>query len=131
MSKAILDALKTRLHATAALTTRFGSRMYLDVAPANSPFPLMVYRAPSARTTPMYGAVVRFDMEFEFEMFFDGTGSQNIHTAASELATALSTALTVTGFDRAVFIRTEAGVPSRLDDSWSMTERYRAVAHDT
>ena len=130
MSKAILDALKTRLYATTALTTTFGSRIYLDVAPANASLPLMVYRAATDMLVPHFGGVTRHDLEFEFQLFFDNTGSQTIHTAASQLATALSTPITVTGFDRATFVRTEAGIPSRTDDSWSMTERYRATAFD-
>lgn len=131
MSQAILDALKTRLYATTALATTFGSRMYLDVAPANAALPLLVYRAPTMRTIPHFGGVVRREMSFEFQMFFNNTGSQDIHAGAANLATALATPLTVTGFDRATFVRTDAGVPSRTDDSWTMIERYRAVAFDT
>lgn len=130
MSQAILNALKTRLYATSSLTTTFGSRIYLDQAPANAQLPLLVYRATEDRTTPMFGMVMH-QIDFDFEMFFDNTGSQTIHTGAANLASALSTPLTVSGFDRASFVRTAAGVPSRSDDAWSMTERYRATAFDT
>lgn len=131
MSQAILDALKTRLYATSALAATFGNRMYLDVAPANALLPLLVYRAPTMRTIPMFGGITKREMSFEFQMFFGNTGTQDIHTGAANLATALATSLAVTGFDRATFVRTDAGVPSRADDSWTMIERYRAVAFDT
>ena len=131
MSQAILNALKTRLYATTALTTTFGSRIYLDQAPANAQLPLLIYRTPQVTTTPMFGSIVMHRADFEFQMFFDGTGSQTIHTGAANLATALATPLTVSGFDRATFQRIQAGVPSKTDDSWSMTETYRMTAFDT
>lgn len=130
MSQAILNALKTRLHSTAALTAVVGTRIYLDVGVANAPLPLLVYRATSTRVERMMSAT-RHTMEFEFEFHFSNSGTQDIHTAASALATALSTSLSVTGFDRAVFVRQESGVPSFSDDAWTMTETYKATAFDT
>jgi hypothetical protein len=128
--KAILDALKTRLHGTLALTNVIGTRIYLDVGVANAPLPLLIYRATESRVERLMG-VTKHTMTFEFEFFFSNSGTQDIHTAAAALATALSTPLTVSGFDRAVFIREEAGAPSFADDSWSITETYRATAFDT
>jgi hypothetical protein len=130
VSQAILNALKTRLHATTALTTVVGTRIYLDVGVANAPLPLLVYRATSTRVERMM-SVTRHTMEFEFEFHFSNSGTQDIHTAAAGLATALSTSLSVTGFDRAVFVRQQSGVPSFSDDAWTMTETYRATAFDT
>ena len=130
MSQAILNALKTRLHTTTALTALVGTRIYLDVGVANAALPLLVYRATSTRVEKLMSAT-RHTMDFEFEFHFSNSGTQDIHTAAAALATALSTPLTVTGFDRAVFVRQESGVPSFSDDAWSMTETYRATAFDT
>ena len=130
MSQAILNALKTRLYATSSLTTTFGSRIYLDQAPANAQLPLLIYRTPEVSTTPMFAGVTMHRGDVEFQMFFDNTGSQTIHTGAANLATALATPLTVTGFDRATFQRVSSGVPSRSDDSWTMTETYRMTAFD-
>jgi hypothetical protein len=130
MSQAVLNALKTRLHATAALTAVVGTRIYLDVGVANAVLPLLVYRSVGTRTEPMMSAV-KHTMEFEFQFFFSNSGTQDIHSAAAGLAAALATPLTVTGFDRAVFVRQQVGVPSFSDDSWTMTETYRATAFDT
>lgn len=129
MSQAILNALKTRLHATVSLTAVVGTRIYLDVGVANAALPLLVYRSTSTRVEKLM-SVTRHTMEFEFEFHFSNSGTQDIHTAAAGLAAALSTPLTVTGFDRAVFVRQESGVPSFSDDAWSMTETYRATAFD-
>jgi hypothetical protein len=76
-------------------------------------------------------SAVKHTMEFEFQFFFSNSGTQDIHSAAAGLAAALATPLTVTGFDRAVFVRQQVGVPSFSDDSWTMTETYRATAFDT
>lgn len=129
MSQAILNALKTRLHSTVSLTAVVGTRIYLDVGAANAALPLLVYRATSTRVEKLM-SVTRHTMEFEFEFHFSNSGTQDIHTAAAALASALSTPLSVTGFDRAVFVRQESGVPSFSDDAWSMTETYRATAFD-
>jgi len=130
VSQAILNALKTRLHTTAALQAVVSTRIYLDVGVANAALPLLVYRATATRVEKMMSAT-RHTMDFEFEFHFSNSGTQDIHTAAGALATALSSPLTVTGFDRAVFVRQESGVPSFSDDAWSITETYRATAFDT
>lgn len=129
MSQAILNALKTRLHTTVSLQAVVSTRIYLDVGAANAALPLLVYRATSTRVEKLM-SVTRHTMEFEFEFHFSNSGTQDIHTAAAALASALSTPLSVTGFDRAVFVRQESGVPSFADDAWSMTETYRATAFD-
>jgi len=73
---------------------------------------------------------VEIDLDFIFHLGNAGTATG--YTAAAALATALSTPLTsVTGYDRVRFTQVEAGVPSFEDDSWSIVERYRAIAHDT
>lgn len=130
MSKAILDALKTRLHATTALTAVVGTRIYLDVGPADAALPLLVYRVTESRVERLM-SVSRQTMKVEFVFQFANSGTQDIHTAVSALATALSTSVSPTGYDRATFIREEAGVPSFADDAWSITETYRATAFDT
>lgn len=130
MSQAILNALKTRLTGTAALTAIVSSRIYLDIGPANAGLPLLVYRTDGYRIENMNTAKRHvFDVQFQF--FFSNSGTQDIHAAAAALATALATPLTVIGFDRAVFIRSSAGVPSFSDDSWSILETYRVTAFDT
>lgn len=132
MSKAILDALKSRLYGTTALTNIFGTAIYLDQGPVGDNAPILVYRSTGMRTTPMFGGVVRCELDLEFRMNLGNSGDSAGHTAAAALQTALSTPLTsVTGFDRVRLIQTQSAVPSFEDDSWTMVETYRAVAHDT
>jgi len=131
MSQAILNALKSRLAATTSLTAIVGTRIYLDVGVANAPLPLLVYRTTSTEVRKFMSGTSQHVMEFDFELFFGNSGTQDIHTAAAAIGTALATPLTVTGFDRATFVRVESGVPSFSDDGWTMTERYRATAFDT
>lgn len=132
MSKAILDALKSRLYGTTALTNIFGTAIYLEQGPVGDNAPILVYRSTGMRTTPMFGGVVRCELDLEFRMNLGNSGDSAGHTAAAALQTALSTPLTsVTGFDRVRLIQTQSAVPSFDDDSWTMVETYRAVAHDT
>lgn len=132
MSKAILDALNSRLDATAALATIVGSKIYLQEGPTDVNPPLLVYKATAVRTTPYFGAVTRVEIDLDFIFHLGNVGTATGYTAAAALATALSTPLTsVTGYDRVRFTQVESGVPSFEDDSWSIVERYRAIAHDT
>jgi hypothetical protein len=130
MMQSILDALKARLAATTALTSIVGTRIYLDVGQANAPLPLLTYRVTNVDVEP-HNSATRYVVDFEFTFFFGNTGTQDIHSAASALATALSLPLSPTGFDRAKFVLTSAGVPSFSDDAWSMLIQYRAYAFDT
>jgi len=132
MSKVILDALNSRLDATASLTSIVGSKIYLQEGPPDVNPPLLVYKATAVRTIPYFGAVGRIEIDLDFIFHLGNTGTATGYTSTAALATALSTPLTsVTGYDRVRFTQVESGVPSFEDDSWSIVERYRAIAHDT
>lgn len=127
--KAILDGIWTRLSGATVYTT-LGGRIYLNQGPADALLPLMVYSAAETGVERIMGGVVKYTMDIEFTIFYDNGGTTAIHTIADQLATALSTTATATGFDRISFVRLNGGVPAFSDDSWSMTERYRATAFD-
>lgn len=127
--KAILDGIWTRLSGS-TLNTTIGGRIYLNQGPQDATFPLIVYSSPETNVERLMGGVVKYTMELEFTIFYDNNGTTAIHTIADQLATALSTTATATGFDRISFVRLNGGVPAFSDDSWSMTERYRATAFD-
>lgn len=127
--KAILDGIWTRLSGATVYTT-LGGRIYLNQGPADAMLPLMVYSAPETGVERIMGGVVKYTIDIEFTIFYDNGGTTAIHTIADQLATALSTSATATGFDRISFVRLNGGVPAFSDDSWSMTERYRATAFD-
>lgn len=127
--KAILDGIWTRLSGATVYTT-LGGRIYLNQGPADALLPLIVYSAPETGVERIMGGVVKYTMDIEFTIFYDNGGTTAIHTIADQLATALSTTATATGFDRISFVRLNGGVPAFSDDSWSMTERYRATAFD-
>lgn len=131
MAKPIMDALKARLYATTALTTPLGSRIYLDEGPANAALPLMVYSSTSTTVTPMFGSLKRYELTVEFVIAYANGGTTDIWTVAAALETALSTAMSATGFDRVSAVKTGGGVPSFDDDAWTMTETYRLTAFDT
>lgn len=131
--KAILDAIKTRLYATSALTTPLGGatpRIYLDSAPADTPMPLMVYKPQADNLSRMFGGDTRHQFDISFEIYVEASTPSQLHTLAAALGTAFATTLTVTGFDRATVTRQTAGVPSFSDSAWSIVEVYRVVAHD-
>ena len=130
MSKAILDAVKSRLYATSAITTALTSRIYYNSAPANANLPLLVYNA-TIRTTPFFGAITRHEVEIEFAIQYNNETGVDAYTVSDGLATAFSTPMTVTGFDALRGVRIERGVPSLADDGWTMVERWRFIAHDT
>jgi hypothetical protein len=134
VAKAILDAVWTRLAASAIYTT-LGGRIYWGQAPADLQFPLVVYTSPGFTLTPIFGGPVRYEWEVEFSIYCGNNETAaepitDIWTIAAGIATALSTTTTATGFDRVSFVRIASGVPSFIDDSWSMTERYRVTAFD-
>lgn len=131
MSKAILDAIKTRLYATTDLTNATYNRIYLDRAPADSRYPLLVYRIADIRTTNFFAGMTRHELQIDFSIYGKDETSTDLYTIANAIESALSTSITVTGFDAARAVRLSRGVPSMNEDSWTMTERYRVVAHDT
>jgi hypothetical protein len=130
MAKPIMDALKTRLYATTALTTPLGNRIYLDEGPANSALPLMVYSATETTVTPMFGSIKRYDLVVDFLIAYSNSGTTDIWTISTALETALSTTMSATGFDRVSAVKVAGGVPSFEDDAWTMTEQYRLTAFD-
>jgi len=130
--KPILDAVKTRLYANSTLTSALGSRIYLDQAPSNAAFPLLVYGTQaSATVTTHFGGQNRYDLTVNFLFVYSNAGADAIYTATSALETALSTTMSATGFDRVSAVKVSATVPSFDDDAWSMTETYRLTAFDT
>jgi hypothetical protein len=129
MSKAILDAMKTRLYATASLTALVGQKIYLNSGPANQTLPLLIFAATEVRTTPFFGGLTKHELDIEFQIQY-GTEGHDAYSVADAVATALSTPMAVTGFDAARATRVARGVPSFTDDGWTMIERWRVVAHD-
>ncbi|NDF13234.1 MAG: DUF3168 domain-containing protein [Proteobacteria bacterium] len=128
--KPIMDALKTRLYATSALTTPLSSRIYLDEGPANASLPLVIYSAVSTVATPMFSGVTRYDMTVDFQIMYANSGTTDIWTISQAIQTALSTTMTATGFDRVSAVKINGGVPSFSNDAWSMTDTYRLTAFD-
>lgn len=131
MSKAILDSIKTALYADATLTSALGSRIYLDSAPHDAFLPLLVYRIAKMDTAPMFGSVTKFTMAIEFQLYYSNAAVATAYTARDRITAILASTTAPTGFDRCTFVRTESGVPSILDDSWTIIDRYTATAFDT
>jgi hypothetical protein len=128
--KAILDALKTRLAATSSLTAIVSTRIYLEQGPADASLPLLVYRPTAVATEELFAGVTLYRATFTFQVFFDNSGSQTIHTASDAIQTALATPLSPTGFDRAVFVRQSRGAPVFTDECWSILDEYRCTAFE-
>lgn len=128
--KPILDAVKKTI-GDSTLSTALGNRIYLDQAPANAAFPLLVWGTQaSATVTPHFGGRNRYDLTVNFLFVYSNAGSDDIYTATATLETALSTSMTATGFDRVSAVKVASSVPSFEDDAWSMTETYRLTAFD-
>jgi hypothetical protein len=125
-TKAILDALATRLNAS-TLNTTLGGRLGVDQLAANVALPAMVYRVASADTAKLYQSLERYDLRVEFVFFQKAGDGTTMHTLSGQLETALATTLTVSGFDRVTMIRQSVGSPSFEDDAWTMTDTYRAI----
>ena len=130
MSQAILNAIKARLYATTAIATPLSSRIYYNSAPANAYLPLLVYTA-RVSTTPYFGGITRHEVEIEFAIQYNNQSGDDAYAISDGLSSAFSTPISVTGFDALRGVRLERGVPSFADDGWTMTERWRFVAHDT
>jgi hypothetical protein len=130
MSKAILDAMKTRLYATSSLTDLVGQKIYLNSGPANQTLPLVIFAATDFRTTPFFGGLTKHELDVEFQIQYPTSSGLDMYNVADAISTALSTPITVTGFDAARATRLSRGVPSFTDDGWTMIERWRVIAHD-
>ena len=94
MSKAILDAMKTRLYATASLTALVGQKIYLNSGPANQTLPLLIFAATEVRTTPFFGGLTKHELDIEFQIQY-GTEGHDAYSVADAVATALSTPMAV------------------------------------
>lgn len=129
MSKALLDAIQTKL-AASTIGSTLGNRFALSIAETDAILPLMVYDVESYSTTPLFGTAVRYEVVFFFAFYAKGSYGTSIHTLSTQLETALTAApIAATGFDRLTFTKLSNGVPSFSDDAWSMTDRYRAVGY--
>jgi len=129
MSKALLDAVQTKL-AASTIGSTLGNRFALSIAETDAILPLMVYDVESYTTTPIFGTAVRYEVVFFFTFHAKGSYGTAIHTLSTQLETALTAApIAATGFDRLTFTKLSNGVPSFSDDAWSMTDRYRAVGY--
>jgi hypothetical protein len=125
--KAILDAIKTRLGAN-AIGSALGNRIYLDSGPHDAALPLLVYRVAAANVEQYANGTAKHSLTIDFQVFYTNSGTTDIHTRMDEIATAFSTALKPTGFDRATLIRQGRGAPAFSDDAWSITDQYRCTA---
>jgi hypothetical protein len=130
-SKAILDAIWTKLAASTLYTT-LGGRIALNSLPADTRLPLLVY-GPTGEPSisKAFGGVDRYDLELEFTFWQSGSDGTTAYTLSDSLVTALSGTISPTGFDRLTVVRTAVGVPSFSDDCWSISDRYRAVGFKT
>jgi len=129
MSKALLDAVQTKL-AASTIGSTLGNRFALSIAETDAILPLMVYDVESYTTTPIFGTAVRYEVVFFFTFHAKGSYGTAIHTLSTQLETALTAApIAATGFDRLTFTKLSNGVPSFSDDAWSMTDRYRAIGY--
>lgn len=129
MSKALLDAVQTKL-AASTIGSTLGNRFALSIAETDAVLPLMVYDVESYTTTQIFGTATRYEVVFFFTFHAKGSYGTAIHTLSTQLETALTAApLPATGFDRLTFTKLSNGVPSFSDDAWSMTDRYRAVGY--
>ncbi len=127
MSKAILDAIQTRLAASTIATT-LGNRFALSIAQTDTELPNMVYDVEQIETQKIFGGHERYEAIFSFNFAAKASYGVSIHTLSSQLETALTgTTLSPTGFDRLTMTKLSNGVPSFVDDAWTMTDRYRAV----
>lgn len=131
--KGIFDALRTRILASPNLLAACGNRIYLDEAPANAPFPLVVYSSVGATTEPHFGGQKKYTLDVDFLIGYSNAGNTAIWTIAQEIEVALATPMPAgsgSGIDRVTAVKVGGGVPSFDDDAWTMTERYRFTAWD-
>lgn len=127
-AKAILDAVQVRLMATSFTN---GTRYAFGQVEADTALPLFVWDVERADTTSLFGGAERFEVVLAFTIHQSPSDGVSMHTISSEIKSAMTADLAATGFDRVSVQRISSGTPSYDDDSWSMTDRYRAVGHRT
>ena len=129
-TKAVLDALSTRL-TTSTISTTLGGRIAVDQLAANVALPAMIYRVTTADTARLFSGLERYEMRLEFIFYQKAGDGTTMHTLSDQLLVALATSIAPTGFDRVTFIRLTVGAPSFEDDAWTMTDTYRAIGFKT
>lgn len=136
MSAALLNALYTKiLTSTGAggFAAVFASRVYLDIAPADTTLPLCVYTGSQMVRERNMGGTSLHSLRITFSMYTTNDSSVIVVSAQSKLKTLLDGVVLsgVSGYDRATVILREQGVPQFEDDSWSIEDEYELVGQIT
>lgn len=130
-SKAILDAIWTRLQASTIYST-VGGRIGFSELPADTALPLVVYdfEGPPA-SSMLFGGVERFEGTLIFRIYQSASAGTTLHTISSDILAAMSSTISPSGFDRLTAVRISVGTPSFGDDGWTMEDRYRVIGFKT
>lgn len=124
----ILNAIWSRL-STTAVYTNIGGRIYMDSGPQDAQLPLLVYRSNGLDAQYFFGGQARLTGELEFTFHYANKAEAAMLSATDDLSKSLQNIMSATGFDRVRMYRISAGMPAFADDAWSITDRYRLVAH--
>jgi hypothetical protein len=128
MSAAILNALWTKLQTgtgASGFMTTFGSRVYLDRAPADAILPLCVYSVTQDRLERYMSGRRDHAVQVVFRMFDNADSTTSIVSGQTRLKTLIDgSVLTATGYDRVVCLLRSQGSPVMDDDAWSIEDIY-------
>lgn len=120
-----------RFTASTALMTEVGSRVYNDLAPADSALPLIVWKFVDVTQSRIFDADIRYEVAIEFAIYGRKQDALALHTIATLLETAFDLPIAAEDFDRVTLMRQNPSMPLYLDDSWSMIIKYNAVGYKT
>jgi len=91
---ALLTAIISKIGATSTLTTRYGTRYYLNTVPEGTAFPFLVVSVLAAPRIENYGGTAHYDATVQFSVFEQADG-----TAGAERNALTGIALVTAAFD--------------------------------
>lgn len=95
----LLAAIITKIGATAALTTRYGTRYYLNSVPEGTALPFLVVSVLNAPRTESYGNTAHYTAQVQFSVFEEAdatSGAEKNALTGIALVTAAFDGITLT-----------------------------------
>lgn len=127
----MMDAIKTRVWGS-TFYSALGGRVAVDRIEADTALPNCVFTLAESSVTRYSGGMERYEVMVDFTISQSiKSTTKTVHDLSAALYASLtaSSLTTASTMDRVVMTRESAGAPSFDDECWSITDRYRAVAH--
>lgn len=137
MSKAVVDAIKTRLYldqTAGSVYDAVSGRIYHLQSPENGTLPLIVFGVASSSPSPNFDGSTTETLRVEFTVYsqaFESGAAAALGIDDKLLACLEGQILAPTGYDRLTVRCEQRGAASMVEDAVSVTSVYRCVGTRT